>query len=532
LLYAKECRAGKTVAEQFAARGRKVGCGGGDLRRITLISFDLLFVASATLIAVMLRGYFDTLSESLLALMPYSLISLCCASVIFFLGGVDRTPWRYSSVADHLQVIVLTVLAILLALVITFAFNRLAPVARSLPVLQGGLIVSILIVARGVARFWYTRQIHISEKRRDNEQPHETVLIVGVNTITELFLLSVKEFAPQRLRVAGILAEESNMRGRAIQQKSVLGTVEELQEILQSLEVHGVAVDRIVVTTSADRLQPRSLDKLLEIEKSSDIVVQFLLDRLGIEGVCQNKLIPSGLERNSAPRQTAVARMVGGVIDVDRTNQAEKSVILQKRIVDVCGAALLAFMLTPIALLVALAVALDVGFPLIFWQQRPGLYGRPFKLYKFRTMRAAHDKHLVRIPDDQRSSGVGQILRRTRLDELPQLYNVLIGDMSLIGPRPLLPCDQPPEYAARLLMRPGITGWAQVNGGRIISTFDKLILDIWYVQNASFVLDFAIVVRTMMMILFGDRINIDAIKQARNHLGSKTPFWTTMVPAE
>jgi lipopolysaccharide/colanic/teichoic acid biosynthesis glycosyltransferase len=476
----------------------------------------------------MLRGYFDSVSDSLLALMPYSLISLCCASVIFFLGGVDRTPWRYSSVADHLQVIVLTVLTILLALVITFAVNRLAPVARSLPVLQGGLIVSILIAARSIARFWHTRQIHISGNRRDNEQPYETVLIVGVNTITELFLLSAKEFARQRLRVAGVLAEESNMRGRTIQQKPVLGTVEELQEILQSLEVHGVFVDRIVVTTSADRLQPRSLDTLLEIEKSSDIVVEFLLDRLGFEGVCQNKPIPSGQERNSAPRQRAVARMVGGV---DRT-QAEKSFILQRRIVDVCGAALLAFMLTPIAVLVAITVALDVGFPFIFWQQRPGLYGRPFKLYKFRTMRAAHDKNLGRIPDDQRSSTIGQILRRTRLDELPQLYNVLIGDMSLIGPRPLLPCDQPAEYAARLLMRPGITGWAQVNGGRIISTFDKLILDIWYVQNASFVLDFAIVVRTVKIILFGERVNIDAINQARNHLGSQAPFWTTMVPAE
>jgi lipopolysaccharide/colanic/teichoic acid biosynthesis glycosyltransferase len=476
----------------------------------------------------MLRGYFDSVSDSLLALMPYSLISLCCASVIFFLGGVDRTPWRYSSVADHLQVIVLTVLTILLALVITFAVNRLAPVARSLPVLQGGLIVSILIAARSIARFWHTRQIHISGNRRDNEQPYETVLIVGVNTITELFLLSAKEFARQRLRVAGVLAEESNMRGRTIQQKPVLGTVEELQEILQSLEVHGVFVDRIVVTTSADRLQPRSLDTLLEIEKSSDIVVEFLLDRLGFEGVCQNKPIPSGQERNSAPRQRAVARMVGGV---DRT-QAEKSFILQRRIVDVCGAALLAFMLTPIAVLVAITVALDVGFPFIFWQQRPGLYGRPFKLYKFRTMRAAHDKNLGRIPDDQRSSTIGQILRRTRLDELPQLYNVLIGDMSLIGPRPLLPCDQPAEYAARLLMRPGITGWAQVNGGRIISTFDKLILDIWYVQNASFVLDFAIVVRTVKIILFGERVNIHAINQARNHLGSQAPFWTTMVPAE
>jgi len=135
------------------------------------------------------------------------------------------------------------------------------------------------------------------------------------------------------------------------------------------------------------------------------------------------------------------------------------------------------------------SVRQDVGFPLIFWQQRPGLYGRPFKLYKFRTMRASHDGHRVRIPDDQRSSAVGQALRRARLDELPQLFNVLIGDLSLIGPRPLLPCDQTLEFAARLSVRRGITGWAQVNGGPIISTSDKLVLDVWYVQNASLVLD-------------------------------------------
>ena len=178
------------------------------MRRLTLIATDLFFVALATIVAVVLRGYFDSIEESVIALLPYSLISVGCASVIFFVGGLDRTPWRYSSVADHLQVIVLTVLALLLTLVLTFALNRLQPVARSLPVLQGGLIVSILIAARSTARFWYTRQIHTNGNGRGKQQPHETVLVMGVNTVTELFLVSVKEFAPQRLRVAGILAEE------------------------------------------------------------------------------------------------------------------------------------------------------------------------------------------------------------------------------------------------------------------------------------------------------------------------------------
>jgi lipopolysaccharide/colanic/teichoic acid biosynthesis glycosyltransferase len=124
------------------------------------------------------------------------------------------------------------------------------------------------------------------------------------------------------------------------------------------------------------------------------------------------------------------------------------------------------------------------------------------------------------------------MLRRARLDELPQLYNVLVGDMSLIGPRPLLPCDQPLDYAARLSVRPGITGWAQINGGRIISTSDKLLLDVWYVKHASFVLDLRIALSTIMMILFGDRVNTEAINHARGDLGQKTLLQATMVPAE
>ena len=137
------------------------GCAGGEkLRRLSLISIDLLFVASATVIAVVLRANFDTVPDSLRILMPYIFISIGCAFVVFFVAGLDRTPWRYSSVADHLQVAVLTVLAIVLALVLTFTIYRLEGVARALPVIQGGLIASILVSARSAPRFWHRRQRH------------------------------------------------------------------------------------------------------------------------------------------------------------------------------------------------------------------------------------------------------------------------------------------------------------------------------------------------------------------------------------
>jgi lipopolysaccharide/colanic/teichoic acid biosynthesis glycosyltransferase len=491
-----------------------------------LIAIDVLLVALATLLAFLLRENFYLVQGKLIALIPYILICLGSAFVIFFVGGLDRTPWRYSSLADQLQIIVLTALLILLALLLTFTVNRLDGVARSLPVLQGILIVATLVAARAAFRFWFARRTRIPSNGRIEGHLHETVLVAGVNTVSELFLRCVQELSSHRIEVAGVLAEEPMMRGRVVQQKPVLGTVQEVQSILQSLEVHGVGVNRIVVAVPADQLSHRALEALLEVEKSSDIAVQFLSERLGLEGPSRI-LSGSDGERSMAHGQRALA-LAGATY---RVNSVEKSFRPLKRMIDCSVAAFFIIMLAPFSALVALVVALDIGFPLIFWQQRPGLFGRPFKLYKFRTMCAAHDKHLRPIPDDRRSSIVGRVLRRTRLDELPQLYNVLAGDMSLVGPRPLLPRDQSPDYAARLSVRPGITGWAQVNGGRVISDTDKWILDIWYVQNMSLVLDLRIILRTIKMVLFGDRINIEAVDEARSEVDLR-PLRTEMIPAE
>ena len=185
-----------------------------------------------------------------------------------------------------------------------------------------------------------------------------------------------------------------------------------------------------------------------------------------------------------------------------------------KRMLDVLGALGLIVILAPVMVLVGVLVALDVGLPVMFWQQRPGLGGRPFRLYKFRTMGAAYDKAGRRRSDDERVSAIGNLLRRTRLDELPQLISILRGQMSFVGPRPLLPVDQPAAYAARLLVRPGLTGWAQVKGGRTIAAADKAALDVWYVRNMSLALDLKIALATVPMVLFGERVIEAAIAAA------------------
>ena len=168
-----------------------------------------------------------------------------------------------------------------------------------------------------------------------------------------------------------------------------------------------------------------------------------------------------------------------------------------KRAIDVFGSLTLIILLLPILLIASVMVLIDVGLPILFWQERVGWNGRSFLIYKFRTLGAPFDSEGNPTFAGRQPGAVGRFLRASRIDELPQLFNVLFGDMSLIGPRPLLPEDQPANKAIRLMVRPGVSGWAQVNGGKLVSKEDKEKLDEWYVRNASLGLDCRIAFMTI-----------------------------------
>lgn len=175
-----------------------------------------------------------------------------------------------------------------------------------------------------------------------------------------------------------------------------------------------------------------------------------------------------------------------------------------KRFFDAIVATLALATLAPLMVAIALAVRLRLGAPVIFAQERPGRLGRPFRLLKFRTMREAYDASGRPLPDDDRVTGLGGLLRSTSLDELPEFWNVLCGDMSLVGPRPLL-LQYLPLYSAEQMrrheVRPGLTGWAQINGRNRIAWEQKFELDVWYVDHRSFWLDLKILVITMVKVL-------------------------------
>lgn len=194
-----------------------------------------------------------------------------------------------------------------------------------------------------------------------------------------------------------------------------------------------------------------------------------------------------------------------------------------KRLFDITAATTALVVLSPVYALTAYKVKNNLGSPVLFRQTRPGLHGKPFEMIKFRSMKDAVDADGNSLPDSERLTPFGQALRNSSLDELPELWNVIKGDMSLVGPRPLL-MEYLPLYneaqKRRHLVRPGITGYAQVNGRNAISWSEKFELDTWYIDNQSLWLDIKILLKTVKKVVIKDGISADGQATMSKFIGS------------
>lgn len=493
-----------------------------------LFACDLASVAFAALLALLLRDNFETAPEQIWAFLPYIATTVAVAAVALVIMGLNRGVWRLSVMSDYLRIVGAAILTVSIAMALGFLTNRLQNVSRALPIIELILIVFALVGLRVFARLlfsWKNRPRTNAAAVPDFSRASDTVLIVGINRLTNLYVRSIDDFGAGFVRIAGILSSERSYQGRSIGPHKVLGQPTDASNIIKQLSVHGVFVSRLVVMVPPEDLSPHEKERLEQAAAKHDVPLQYFAEMLGFA--------------SSAPRETPASETSGPAKPVEHTKTAEhrdtlwrhvnRPYWMVKRVLDFVLAAVLLVLLAPVLALVAFVVAFDVGFPIIFWQQRTGARGKPFAIYKFRTMGASHDSAGRRLADEQRISSIGRSLRATRLDELPQLFNVLKGNMSFIGPRPLLPVDQFPGLEARLAIPPGITGWAQVNGGREVSAADKAAMDIWYLKHASLWVDLTICVKTIEMILLGEHTNelaIDAawseLKAPPNSLLSKT----------
>ena len=195
-----------------------------------------------------------------------------------------------------------------------------------------------------------------------------------------------------------------------------------------------------------------------------------------------------------------------------------------KRAFDIAASTSALVVLSPVLAITAYKVKKELGSPVLFRQTRPGLHGKPFEMIKFRTMKDATDKEGNALPDSERLTEFGKKLRASSLDELPELWNVLKGDMSLVGPRPLLMEYLPlysAEQAKRHNVRPGVTGYAQVNGRNSLSWEEKFKLDTWYVEHQSFLLDMKILLKTVKKVIIKDGISAEGEATMTKFTGTK-----------
>jgi lipopolysaccharide/colanic/teichoic acid biosynthesis glycosyltransferase len=481
----------------FATRASQAG------RRAFILAHDTLMAALSFVLAMALRAPESWSEENTYALIVGTIIFAAVSAFVFFSLSLHKSVWRWSSTADQMTVVRAATLAVFLFVPTMFVIGRLEGIGRSVPFIQWFVLVTLLSGSRFLYRWYMTRRGERSVFRQ-----RTPILLLGTGEGAAIYLHALDATPGSAFYAVGILCDQGTLVGRSFNGVPVLGGAEDLEQVLVDLETHGIFAERMIVTKPLEGLPAGLVGRLGGIARRHGVEIDTLPDllslRLGGGGIVATADEPMPV---GAPRWLEV-----------------------KRFLDVGVSAGLLLYTAPISLLAAFLVLVEMGNPVLFRQVRPGHGLRPFTLLKFRSMRSPRSADGRLLSDQERTGMVGRFLRRTRLDEIPQLVNVLKGDMSFIGPRPLLPrdlADLADGGWERSRLRPGLTGWAQVNGGHQLTNPDKMALDLWYTRHASPWLDLKIVVLTIRMVIFGEKVNQAAIDEARawlDHSGSTGAF--------
>lgn len=468
--------------------------------RARLAVTDLFWAVTAPVIALALRdpGLLDPgdFPREIPATYLYILVAILCAISALLAYRVGDGLNHLFSVHDALAVGVAVAQAVASSSFLLFVFTRLEGVPRSTPLIFGLVFGAGLMVDRAVARAFHHKALR---ERRSAAAAAPSpdlrrIVMIGADRLVSLTIKLLDHQRPRTTQVIAAVDARPAFVGRSVCGVKIVALIEDLEGLFEEYAVHGVEIDELWLSDDATGVSDDAIEKVAK-----------LCDRLEIKFVKISEAL------NLTPRDSGRSQQWRGDASASM-NVGEYFKF--KRIIDVVAASALLIMLTPLTLVTAYFVLIDVGSPVIFWQQRVGRNGRKFLLYKFRTYRQPFDRNGERISEDRRLSTIGRMIRATHLDEIPQLLNVLFGDMSLIGPRPLLPQDQPSDPRVRLLVRPGITGWAQLNGGATITPEEKDALDVWYIRHASLWLDLKIAANTLLIAFTEEKINRSAVAQA------------------
>jgi lipopolysaccharide/colanic/teichoic acid biosynthesis glycosyltransferase len=467
--------------------------------QLRLSVFDVLWAAASPLLALYLSSaYILYNNDGVWLAILYCSISFTFSLIFFLVFRIRDGMAGHFSVHDAMAVTKAVLFAELITSPVLFTLTRLEGIPRSTPIIHALILGAGLVGARTLIRILRTDS---GGWRHRAGAGCENIIVIGSNRQSSLYVQLLEACAPGQHSVVAVLDENPRMVGRAMSGMRIVGAPHNLLSIVDEFAVHGVCTDRVIIGGDADLISEQGLQKVRQICRQRQIRLDFVSELVGLSS---RKAAATTIKSEQA-EQAAPLLVLPRYFDI-------------KRFIDFFAAAALLAVLSPLFILIIALAVLDVGSPIFFWQQRLGCGGRPFLLYKFRTLRPPFDWRGRPIPENKRISFVGHALRSVGLDELPQLLNVLVGDMSLIGPRPLLPVDQPADPTIRLMVRPGITGWAQVNGAKFLSAAEKDEFDEWYVRHASLWVDLRIILMTIRLILRGPRRLEQAVAQTRRML--------------
>jgi lipopolysaccharide/colanic/teichoic acid biosynthesis glycosyltransferase len=436
-------------------------------------------------------------------------IAFIIGVVVLFTSNICNIIFLNISILDGISIFRCAFLTSALTTIVAFSITRLDGIPRSAPILTFFVFGSLLLMS-GLLR---GRLKQMRERKPQNlgSEDLENIIVLGANRAASFYIRIIDTFSAGN--VMAILDASPSLRNRILNGRRIIGAPEDLSIIIHEYKIHGIEIRRIVVAADRSELSQATWDCL---HSDASIEVEFLTEQGGI--------VQLPADDPAAHAVRAAARPLKSPVDEDMIPASRRNYWKLKGAIDVGLASVLLVILTPTIAAVGLSVRLGIGSPVIFWQRRAGRNGASFFVFKFRTLLAPGDGHDYRPDEPGRLSRLGCFLRRTRLDELPQLFNVLRGDMAIIGPRPLLPIDQPPNIGIRLAVRPGITGWAQVHGGNLITPEEKNILDEYYIRNASFWLDVKILAKTVKVLFTGDWPRLKRADQTLGTSPVKTKF--------
>ncbi len=473
------------------------------LRKANLSFVDIAWAVAAPIAALYLRD------AEILSRVPWSMVGsywIVAAGfsvLAFLIFRIDDEIAHYFSVHGTLDIIKAVAFAELATCVVLFVATRLDGIPRSTPIIHGLILVTGLIASRMFLRIGAGGEDRLQCGR---------IILIGANRFSSYFIKLLNAYAPDQQRIIALLDDSAATIGRTISGVRVLGPPQHLGAVIDEFVVHGIRTEQVIIASESNLLDPEVMRQVQRVCGDRQIKLSFLHEMIGV-----SVLTPaSGAAAFQAPS--------------DKSSLPLPSFFRWKRLIDFVGSLILIVLLFPLFTALALLVLLDVGAPILFWQRRLGHKGRSFHIYKFRTLRSPFDSHGNPISEHGRLSAIGRFLRSTRMDELPQLINVFRGDMSLVGPRPLLPEDQPSTTGVRLSVRPGITGWAQINGGKLVTAEEKEKLDDWYIRTASLWLDLRIIVITLAVLLESHETSAEALADAEQAqkknvaIGDKAPL--------